>query len=315
MECVYREKGQPGLRAGYGKSVEHRLNQLEETVQQMTLTLHDLTINTTQSPPLDTTLWESARPALLTDNVNESPSWPSGEPLPETQLAITGLEGEIPLAADQGRTPQAQIDLPPNDVLVDLAELFFELIYPCTRLFHKQRFLNNMFSSDRRLLLHAITVVSFRYWIKADPGPSQRDRYVQASRDKILLTATDECSVISTQALILLAVDAMGHAPGPRTWSVMAHLTAAAHQLGLAKDTGEVNQETNITLVRNEALNESMSLSLIDQEERRRLFWTIYVLERFSSLSHGSPCSVDVKNIKQRFPGREEDWDRPARTD
>jgi hypothetical protein len=198
--------------------------------------------------------------------------------------------------------------LPTRDILEELAELFFELIYPSIPIFYKPRFMANLFSPGRQILLHGIAVVALRFWKKTEPSAEIRENYMKISREHILLSTINVCSLLSTQALALLAMDAIGQGPGPRTWNIMAMLVTASKQMGLAKGFSATNTETNTPLVRNEDPDDNMDLSSIEAEEKRRLFWTIYSLDRFSSVSHGQSCSIDTKSIKLPYPTKDEDW-------
>jgi hypothetical protein len=103
-------------------------------------------------------------------------------------------------------------------------------------------------------------------------------------------------------------MDAIGQGPGPRTWNIMAMLVTASKQMGLAKGFSPTNTETNTPLVRNEDPDDNLDLSSIEVEEKRRLFWTIYSLDRFFSVSHGQSCSIDTKSVKLPYPTKDEDW-------
>lgn len=199
-------------------------------------------------------------------------------------------------------------DLPPEDVLRELVDLFFELVYPWAPLFYKPTFVSNMFAPENRLLLHGIVVVAFRFWKKPDPLPEVREAYVKASRDQVLLKTIDTCTLISTQSLVLLAIDAIGQGQGPRTWNIMTMLTTAAKQLSLARSPAAVGVETNTPLVRNEDPDEGLDLSCIETQEKRRLFWVIYSLDRLSSVSHGQYGGTDTKGIRLPYPDSEDDW-------
>ncbi len=112
--------------------------------------------------------------------------------------------------------------LPPVDIVQELVELFFELVYPWVPIFYKPNFTATMFSPERQLLLHGIVVIAFRFWRRAEPAVEIRDAYVKASAEQILIKTIDSCTLISTQALTLLALDALGQAP--RTALVERHV-------------------------------------------------------------------------------------------
>lgn len=250
----------------------------------------------TNRPSFDAQLWPAAQQQTEAVSFNSSPVM--------ERMAFTTL-------------PDSNIDngLPPTEILQELTELFFELIYPWTRLFYKPTFMANLFLPDRQILLHGIIIISFRFWRKPVPSTEMREAYVKTSREQIILSTVDSCSLISTQALTLLAIDAIGQGPGPRAWNIMAMLIAAVQQLGLAKSATITNSDTTVSMVRNEDPDDGLDTFTIEAEERRRLFWMIYSLDRFSSVSHGQLGGIDTKSIKQRIPASDKDWGQAVATD
>lgn len=310
---MYRQKAQPGLRPGYGKALENRLTRLENNMEKMNQSLQDVLghIQTAsiplQSANSDSTGISQPKPA------NEAQSWQESESMAEEAPITSPLEIEqLPSFLGMPQLPTIDSRLPTEDIIQELVELFFELIYPWVPLFHKSSFMANLFSPARQILLHGIIVITFRHWRKAAPSAEIRDDYIKTSREQILLSTIDTCSLVSTQALALLAVDAIGQGPGPRTWNIMAMLITGSKQLGLGKDFSPPNTETNTALVRNEEPDDNLDLSGIEVEEKRRLFWTIYSLDRFFSVSHGQSCSIDTKTIRLPYPARDEDWGQSA---
>lgn len=228
----------------------------------------------------------------------------------DTDIALQ-LEGP----SEQPTVGNPVLGLPSSEVLEELARLFFRFVAPSVNIFHEPTFTANLFAPERTLLLHAITVVAFRFWDKPSPDAATRERHIQLSKDEILLRSTDSVSLVSTQALVLLAVDSFASAPGTRTASIMALLTCAMHYLGLMRRPLDENQEASFILVRNEH-HEHHDMAdepfYIEEEERRRLFWMVFSLDRFTSLSHGTQCIINAGNINQRFPGGDSDWGSPS---
>ncbi|KAH8819286.1 fungal-specific transcription factor domain-containing protein [Xylogone sp. PMI_703] len=316
--CVYREKGRPGLRPGYGKSIEHRLALLENNMEKMNQSVQDVLSHVrTTSIEANTSLHTPdsgasvARPASDSQSTTtgHAPLWETWQQLPDvTSLASSPMAERLPPAPNMLTINMAESGLPPMEVLQELVDLFFEMIYPWVPLFYKPSFIANLFAPDRQILLHAIVVIAFRFWREPEPSVEVRDSYVKVSRDRILLKTIDTCSVISTQALALLALDALSQGPGPRTWNIMSMLVTTVRHLSLAKSFPSPSAETTTPLVRNEDPDDDLNLSIIETEEKRRLFWVVYSLDRFSSVSHGQPGGTDTKNIKLPYPANDADW-------
>jgi hypothetical protein len=307
---VYREKGQPGLRPGYGKGIETRVALLEESLEKMNKNLQEVLAGGGRTEflvgPYPCRTDASTVDVQTTDaRVQQTPRTVQSHDV--ISLPSTPVVNQLPWSSLPPQSPPDN-GLPPEPVVQELAELFFEFVYPSFRLFYKPTFMAHLARPDREILVCGILVVSFPFWKKPTPSAEIREQYVKKARERILLHFVDNCSVMSTQALALLALDACGQGPGPRTWSIMAMLVAAVKQLGLAKIASGTNFESNHSMVRNEDPDEFLDVPSIELEERRRLFWSIYVLDRFSSFFHGSPCGIDAKSITVQFPASDKDW-------
>lgn len=260
----------------------------------------------------DNILPQAANSISAAEAINDAQLWPISQ-----QLQEVGSFSSSPVNTIIEQPPSTQAihsleavgnGLPSPEILQELVELFFELIYPWAPLFFKPSFVANMYAPERQVLLHGIVIIAFRFWRKTEPPPESRDAYVKASREHILLKTIDACTLTSTQALTLLAMDSIGQGQGPRTWNVMSMLVTAAKHLNLSKTPSPASIETNTPLVRNEDPDEGLNSSAVETEERRRLFWVIYSIDRLSSVSHGQPGGTDTKSIRLPYPVDEEEW-------
>ena len=118
----------------------------------------------------------------------------------------------------------------------------------------------------------------------------------------------DRFSIETLKSIIIIAYDTIGNGRGPRSWSVVASVTRLVEQLGLSEEEDyEENQavdEKNMASSR--LLNKigflSPSRSPAEREERRRIFWAIFQMDRFCSVSTGWNTSLTNKNIRRRLP-------------
>ncbi|KAI0107838.1 fungal-specific transcription factor domain-containing protein [Nemania sp. FL0031] len=302
--CSYRQRGQPGLRPGYGKAVEQRLNSLEGNVEKINQTLQDV---------LEQLRGGKAAPEHNPAEVilgEDTQQWQgSQQTLDLAPLAPDSPIVQPPLSLNIGITPKSE--LPPKAIMDQLVDLFFDKVYSWAPIFYRPYFVANMQSSERQVLLYGIVVVAFRYWKHSDPPPELRESYIRSSREKILLETIDTCSLISTQALSLLAIDALGQGPAPRTWKVMAMLHTAVQELGLEKSHSLADVEVDTPLVRNEDPNDDLDLPIVEAEEKRRLFWLIYRQDQFSSVSRGQAGTINVNDIHLPYPAGEDEWGVP----
>jgi hypothetical protein len=314
LDCIYKEKGQPGLRPGYGKDVERRLRDLEQKVNRMDQGLHNSRLAS------DAPEQETSAPGLHVPNTDEQP-WAVPRPAPsEARVGMTSLSpsavGPIPFPTStvpvvSGAMPARQ-DLPPAEIMVDLVELFFTHVYPWAPLFEKLSFMANMWQQERELLLHGIVVCASRFWEKRAPSPNALYGQLQTSVSRLTLGCLETSSLVTTQALTLLAIDAMAQGPGTKIWMVRSMLNAAVQQLGLGKEQFPRTPEVSTPMVGNDGLDGTLETSHIASEERRRLFWTIFSVDHFASVALGQPSAIPPRTIKLRYPGLETQWYQPA---
>ncbi|KAJ8129010.1 hypothetical protein O1611_g4622 [Lasiodiplodia mahajangana] len=297
------QRGQPGLRPGYGKAVEQRLGTLEENVEKINRTLEGVLERVRGGKVV---LQQHTSETMLEEDAQQ---WQGTE----QTLALTSSAPESPII--QPPLSHSSIlpnrGLPPEAIMEKLVDLFFDKVYAWAPIFYKPYFTANMQSPERQVLLHGIVVVAFRYWKHSDPSPELQESYVRSSREKILLETIDSCSLVSTQALSLLVIDAIGQGPTPRTWKVMAMLYTAVQELGLAKSHSLTDIDVDTPLVRNEDPNDDLDLSIIEAEEKRRLFWLIYRQDQFSGVSRGQAGTINVNDIHLPYPAGEDEWGVP----
>ncbi|KAI1170185.1 fungal-specific transcription factor domain-containing protein [Nemania sp. FL0916] len=307
ISCNYRQRAQPGLPRGYGKAVDHRLSSLEENIERINKTLEAVLQQVGHS---DNTSQQSTAEPILCEN----PQAREETRQPIQMPAISSASPANIRQPDSHSNYRSENELPPDAIIAQLVDLFFEKVYTWAPIFYRPHFAANMKSPERRILLHGIVVVAFRYWKHPEPPLQTREEYIQASRDKILLETIDTCSLISTQALSLLAIDAIGQGPSPRTWKVMSMLYTASQELGLERTHSPVDIEVDTPLVRNEDLNDDLDLSIVEGEEKHRLFWLIYRLDQYSSVSRGRSGTMNANDIHLPYPVGEDEWGLPIAT-
>lgn len=121
-----------------------------------------------------------------------------------------------PLAHDNNIYNHDDIDLPPDDLIDDLVEVYFDNIHPWIPILHARRFREQMtIPTQRRKLktiFHAITSLCVRF--SKDPRLSTADvrsRISKQSRDTVILQSMETFSVENLQALIICAFDTVSH--------------------------------------------------------------------------------------------------------
>ncbi|GAD96499.1 hypothetical protein FG09884.1 [Paecilomyces variotii No. 5] len=315
ITCVYKEKGQPGIRPGYGKAMEGRLSTLEtnmtkmsESMQEILALVKDSAITANVSVGPGDTGMSSYRPTNESQSIMNAPLWPTNPCQDMSGLSQDPITEPMNPPLGKMRSDTLEGVLPPRAIMEELVQLFFEMIHPWCPLFHRPTFMAQMTLPERQILLHAIVVVTFRFWDKELSQAETRESYVKTSRDFLLLKTVGTCTLVSTQALALAALDALGEGTGPKTWNILSMLVCNARHLSLARRNDSTYASTNTQLVRNEDFDDEMDITNIEAEERTRLFWVIYSLDRLSSISHGQSGGIDTKSIRVAYPVGNEHW-------
>lgn len=150
----------------------------------------------------------------------------------------------------------------------------------------------------------------------------------------VILNSTESFSVENLQALIICAFDMIGGGRGPSSWSIVGSMARTVEQLQLSieeQDEGLADQkrydagmedyaakqdENNHPLRSARTKTEKRgrralitrmafipkSTSWVEREERRRVFWTIFVMDRFCSIATGWNLSLTSTDVKRRLP-------------
>ena len=202
--------------------------------------------------------------------------------------------------------------LPPYDLLYALVDLYFRHINTWCPILHRRTTLDSLFGGSAleeadRILLHAIVATTLRFSSDERLTPESRARYYSLSKQKVLLYGIENSSVKALQALVILAVDLMGASNGPPGWNLLALLTRSVVQLGLAVETTSALVSPNypsIYTLRAMVLPEAKDF--IEDESRRRLFWMVYILDRYATIATAFDFALSEKEIDRKLPCRDD---------
>lgn len=248
---------------------------------------------------------------------------PSGEPYaaanpPLESPSLNIHQGQqSSLASNNGPSSVSQDqDFPPYDLLYALTDLFFKHVNTWCPILHRRTTLDSLFGSAAleeadRILLHAIVATTLRFSTDSRLTPQARERYHATSKQKVLLYGLENSSVKALQALVILALDIVGSSNGPPGWNLLALMARSVVQLGLAVETTSSSVAPvypSIYTLRAMVLPESGSF--IEDEARRRLFWMIYLLDRYATLATAFEFALDDKEIDRKLPCRDDLWAR-----
>jgi hypothetical protein len=215
-----------------------------------------------------------------------------------------------------------ELDLPPYDLLYTLVDLYFEHINTWCPILHRRTILDTFFGPSPleeadRVVLYAIVATTLRFSNDARLNESSRKRYHDSSKQKVLLYGLENSSVKSIQALVILALDLVGSSNGPPGWKLLALIARSVVHLGLAVEPGSSlisSAYPSIYTLRAVVLPDSETW--IEDESRRRLFWMVYLLDRYATIATAFDFALDDKDIDRKLPCRDEYFtrNRPVET-
>lgn len=225
-----------------------------------------------------------------------------------------------PSASPSGLSMRSFTDpriLPSDDIVRDLVSLYFRHIHPWAPFLSPADLPH---SAPWDIVVHALVVVTLRYSTDVRLG-SNAAQYRQSAKTHVLAHAIESTSLSSVQALALLALDLIGSEQGPSSWGILALLTRSAVHLGLAREDDSAattlaqGMSTRLGFA---APAPSLSRTSIipppanwhEDESRRRLFWTIFCLDRYACVSTGWDFALPDFEIKRRLPCADEIWSR-----
>lgn len=206
--------------------------------------------------------------------------------------------------------------LPPYDLLYALVDLYFKFVNTWCPILHRSTTLDTLFGPSTleeadKILLHAIVATTLRFSTDPRLTEERRRHYHDISKQKVLLYGLENSSVKALQALVILALDLVGSSNGPPGWNLLALITRSVVQLGLAVEMTSSSISPNypsIYTLRAMVLPDAESF--IEEESRRRLFWMVYLLDRYATIATAFEFALDEKEIDRTLPCRDELWNK-----
>ncbi|KAJ5554287.1 hypothetical protein N7513_004246 [Penicillium frequentans] len=352
--CEYKERKKPGLRAGYGKELEQRLDRLEEVIQSQARLIEMHILQNPHSMPHHGGSISYSSPSEPSGIHGPSP--PSGPLFQRARLFndiafppcrcldyqpfgyisqkfglkrptkwehsahnndFTGNESSLSVpvsifANQEQSLADPDLDLPPYDLLYALVDLYFEHINSWCPILHRRSTLDTFFGPSPleeadRMVLYAIVATTLRFSTDNRLSEQNRKRYHDSSKQKVLLYGLENSSVKALQALVILALDLVGSSNGPPGWKLLALITRSVVQLGLAVESkSSLIAPVYPSIYTLRAVTLSEPDSWIEDESRRRLFWMVYLLDRYSTLATAFNFALDDKDIDRKLPCKDE---------
>ncbi|KAF2401969.1 hypothetical protein EJ06DRAFT_581170 [Trichodelitschia bisporula] len=239
---------------------------------------------------------------------------------PDAQALVAGRGGAngagpgAKYGADPGvgHAARAEPEFPAYDVCEHLVDLFFAHVNPWCPLLHQQATVDALFKpalmqEEEKILLHAIIATTLRFSTDVRLTDEVRVRQHKVSKERVQLYGLEYSSVRSLQALVILTLDLVGDSNGPPGWNMLALISRAVVQLGLAVESTSLAVAPaypSIYTLRTVILPEPKDF--IEDESRRRLFWVIFLLDRYATIATAFDFALDEKEIDRRLPCRDD---------
>ncbi|KAF5234244.1 hypothetical protein FANTH_12204 [Fusarium anthophilum] len=222
------------------------------------------------------------------------------------------------------RDPSVQsytIDLPPHDIIYSLVDLYFKHCNTWCPILERKTIFATFFGSTSmeeadRILLYAIVATTLRFLKDPRLSPEMSSYYHKVAKHTVQLYAMEHTTIPAMRALVIITLDELGTSNGPRGWNLLSLLAQNVRQLGLSEESS-VFLSADASEVTHTASSHRVTAgkpeSWIEDEGRRRLYWMIYVLDRYATIATPTfdfilndtkinrflPCSYDLfsKNV------------------
>ncbi|KAH8425145.1 Zn(II)2Cys6 transcription factor [Aspergillus melleus] len=320
-ECLYEAKrAKPGMKAGALDNLHRRLDGLERSIERHQAKLESLEA---EEPYQDS---DSNVNAILSSLATSLQSLSKRSTRRIVTRDDTGGPAKRRRINDDTDPNQAftAISVPPlpeETIINATIESYFHHVHPWIPIIHEARFRRRLDDDDERdklrLVIHAVFLAASRYSETQPDAVSQED-----VRDWIVAQAMKQSSVEALQALVIIAYNDIGNGRTAHAWPLVGCLSRMVEYLQLTVEHDEPTQ-SSFTQPYNSL---SRPKNWTEAEERRRLFWSIFALDRFCSVSMGWNTSLTSDDVHRRLPcdgitWRKEDpvvtpyigiWDRSA---
>ena len=193
----------------------------------------------------------------------------------------------------------------PMDLVLSLADLYFKFVNPWCPILGRQSTFEKLLTAPEndesyRPLLYAIVALSLRFSEDGRITAQYRQRLQQVALQEVLVNAVMKTNIVSLQALLLLSLELSDNGPN------LAMLTLVA-RLVVQLDLGSTLSLGSRVSPASGSLRWSMlppSQSSFEEEERRRLFWMAYVLDRYAAMIWASPFIINSQEVNAQLPSR-----------
>ncbi|KAL1595293.1 hypothetical protein SLS60_009983 [Paraconiothyrium brasiliense] len=118
------------------------------------------------------------------------------------------------------------------------------------------------------------------------------------ARSRVIVSAMDDLCLESLQALIVIAYTDIGDGNAAKAWSIIGSLTRTVEYSQLAQEREDTEYQPLCQPF--EVLDHTSNWT--ELEERRRIFWNVFNLDRFCSVAMSWSTSLTSADVHRRLP-------------
>jgi hypothetical protein len=232
-------------------------------------------------------------------------STPSLYPTPESDLQAGAFVDSESLLAE--------FQLPPDDVLVELVNLFFEHLsqmFPC---FHRRNFQRRLelgeIQKQSSLVLFAMCCLAARFHPDASVRQREKDWYEQAKFLYQLTQRDPYPGLLTIQAAVLIIAYAGTAGDFSSAWLFLGKAWRQAIALGMNRMDASVAASIGMRLHDEDETHGSTyghgkenGRSAIEKEEQRRTLWLLFTMDRNHAWPTGWPNAIPETHFKIDLP-------------
>ncbi|KAK2674330.1 Zn(2)-C6 fungal-type DNA-binding domain [Fusarium oxysporum f. sp. vasinfectum] len=311
--CVYLERQKPGAgRNGFSIELEAKVNRIDALLQALGRRVEEHIVqdhSSVGSPRCITInyqwIWDGAS-GWETYAEYKSPKTVvllAGEIARHHKSMAAGASAPTPSQSSTApnptgvrRDPSFQsytIDLPPHDIIYSLVDLYFKHCNTWCPILERKTIFATFFGSTSmeeadRILLYAIVATTLRFLKDPRLSPEMSSYYHKVAKHTVQLYAMEHTTIPAMRALVIITLDELGTSNGPRGWNLLSLLAQNVRQLGLSEESS-VFLSADASEVTRTASSHRVTAgkpeSWIEDEGRRRLYWMIYVLDRYATIA------------------------------
>ena len=199
------------------------------------------------------------------------------------------------------RTNSVTERVPPVDIVISSVSIYFRHIHPWLPFLDAQHVLTDLANMrEPSLLHHAIFGASLPFLYDSRLDQPSSDAFWKYTKRRIFTESAEEPSFASLEASTILTLDLSGMTNGPQVWGRLAVIAKLASQL--RTDSGLVLRP-NVQADAQSAYTRRPCTG-----QHARLFWAIYALDSFVSITTNQPPCLSDHDLRFFLPTREAAW-------